>query len=162
MSKTSFKIGPPSEFTEDEKLAFVDLLNQQGKVVDPSLLKLNSCKLLAVSFLDNNFVSIGAIKRKTASDFGPTKADLPGLRDQFDWELGYCFTPPEYTGNGYSSEIVEKLIEAAGKIKLIASTEVSGSSMRGILERNGFKQKGKIWPSGIHGGELGLFLRVPV
>lgn len=159
MAGISFKIGNPTEFTEEEKLLFVDLLKLQGKVVNPTLQKVNSCKYIAACILDNAMVSIGAIKPATISDFSSAKANLPDLKDKFDWELGYCYTLPDHIKKGYSTDIVQKLIDAAGNSKLIASTEMNDSPMRRILERYGFEQKGNTWPSIIHGNELGLFLR---
>jgi hypothetical protein len=42
----------------------------------------------------------------------------------------------------------------------MASTELrEDNSMKRILERNKFIQYGNSWRSGIHGGQLGLFLR---
>lgn len=110
--------------------------------------------------IDDKIVSIGAIKQKTDFDFNSDKADLDYFRNDFNFELGYCFTLPDYTGKGHSSEIVKHLIDKLSSENLMASTELrEGNSMKTILERNGFEQRGKKWKSSIHDGELGLFLK---
>lgn len=159
MADEPIKIGPPSEFSEEQKLAIVELLKLQRRVVNPSIQKLNACKFLGAYISDGTIISVGAIKPKTVSDFGPDKADLGSRLNDFEWELGYCYTDPDHTKKGYSSGIVRGLISKIENSKLIASTETNGSPMRRILERNGFKKEGKTWNSSIHGGELGLFLK---
>ena len=142
---------------------FINLLIKQDKVRNPSIEKLYRCKFLSACTVDGEIVSIGAIKPKTNSDFDPAKANLPHLSVDFLWEIGYCYTDPNHTGNGYSSSIVEQLIEKLPENNLLASTELrSDNSMVRILERNGFKHFGNFWKSAIHHGDLGLFLRFPV
>jgi RimJ/RimL family protein N-acetyltransferase len=82
------------------------------------------------------------------------------MRNEFQIELGYCFTLPDKTGQGYSSTITKMLLDKVRSENLMASTELrSDNSMIRILERNGFKQYGKPWKSGIHKGTLGLYLK---
>ena len=160
MSEIGYIINVPEKFSADEREVFRKLLQQQGKMQKVTIDKVNRCQLLCVCRVDNNIVSIGAIKPKTNSDFDSNKADLDRMRSEFKVELGYCFTLPGYTGNGFSSLIVKMLIEKIGKENIMASTELRGdNSMTRILERSGFKQYGKPWKSGIHGGALGLFLK---
>lgn len=160
MSTVVYKLEKPAEFSHDEKGVFVKMLLQQGKVNDPTITKLNRCKSLCVCSVNKEIVSIGAIKPKTKSDFGSNKANLAKLEDQFQFELGYCFTLPEYSGKGYSSKIVQLLIDNIDGENLMASTELrTGNSMLRILEQNGFRQFGNPWKSTIHHGTLGLFLR---
>jgi len=110
--------------------------------------------------VDNEIISIGAIKPKTNSDFNSDKADLDKFRNDFSLELGYCFTLPNYTGKGFSSSIVKLLPDKFNHTNLMASTELRiDNSMTRILEKNNFKQFGKPWKSAIHKGTLGLFLK---
>jgi hypothetical protein len=160
MSEIVYKIGSPNEFSESEKKTFRDLLVSQGKVSKPTIEKVNRCYLLCLCKADNVIVSIGAIKPKTSSDFNHNKSGLDKLQNDFQKELGYCFTLPNHTGNGYSSTLVQLLLKRVEKENLMASTELYlANSMIRILERNGFKQYGSPWKSGIHNGTLGLFLR---
>lgn len=160
MAEPTYKCGAPKEFSDKEKKSFLDLLIMQDKVVNPTIAKINRCKFLCACFSGTGMVSIGAIKPKTNSDFNPEKANLQNLRNDFDWELGYCFTLPEHTRKGYSSGIVNELLQKVKEIHLMASTELrEDNSMKRILERNGFVRKGKAWTSVKHGGELGLFLK---
>lgn len=156
-----YKLGAPEIFSQIEKNDFFQMLVNQNKVKNPSITKLNGCRALCICFENDKMVSIGAIKPKTASDFEKPKADLPSLSNSFNWELGYCYTHPSFERKGYSSQIVKLLVTSICTENLLASTELRvDNSMVHILERNGFKQTGKIWKSGIHEGILGLFLRI--
>ncbi len=155
-----YKIEQPENFSESDKDKFLELLKQQGKVNNPTLDRINNCKFLCLCIIDDKIISIGAIKPKTDSDFDSNKANLNDLRNDFDFELGYCFTLPKFTGRGHSSTIVKLLIDKLPDKNLMASTELrADNSMPRILEKNGFKQFGKPWKSTIHGGALGLFLK---
>lgn len=160
MKEITYKIESPKNFSKEEKQVFLDLLIKQEKVQKPTIEKVNRCQLLCVCKVENQIVSIGAIKPKTNSDFNSDKADLNNMRSEFEIELGYCFTLPDFTRLGFSSMIAKMLLGKVGRENLMASTELhSDNSMIGILERAGFKQYGKPWKSGIHGGVLGLYLR---
>jgi predicted GNAT family N-acyltransferase len=161
MSNSIYKIDSPSSFSLSEKEEVLHMLVKQNKVLNPSVEKLNNCKLLCVCFIDTKMVSIGAIKPKTTRDFNKDKANLPNQSDNLTWELGYCFTDPSYTSKGYSSMIVKQLIEKFGDHNLMATTELREDNPMGhILGKFGFEQHGATWKSGIHQGEMGLFLRL--
>lgn len=156
----SFKIGKPVDFTNDEISSFVELLEKQNKVQNPTEAKIKQCKFLAIGFSWGRPVAIGAIKKKTLSDFGPTKANLPELEKDFEWEAGYFFTEPDYEGKGFLSTIFNLLLTKFGEGRLMASTEIrEGNRMIESLEHRGFKQIGNMWKSTISGNDLGLFLR---
>lgn len=160
MKEINYTIDTPQSFSDASRKIFLDLLIQQGKVSNPTAGKVNRCTFLCVGKLDNEIVSIGAIKSKTNSDFDSNKADLEKFRNDFTLELGYCFTLPTHTGKGYSSTIIKLLLDKIPDTNLMASTELrDDNSMVRILERNNFKQYGKSWKSTIHKGTLGLFLR---
>jgi len=110
--------------------------------------------------INEKIAGIGAIKEKTESDFSKQKASIPELKDYFQWELGYLYVSPEYSGKGIATNIVRLLIESYGKENLMASTEISANpAMVKILEKFGFRLYGKPWKSGIHNNHLGLFLK---
>lgn len=160
MKELTYVIDTPQNFSDAVKEIFIGLLIQQGKVSNPTMTKVNRCAFLCICKLDNEIISIAAIKPKTNSDFDSDKADLDKIRNDFSLELGYCFTLPDHTGNGYSSSIVKLLLEKMADTNLMASTELRhDNSMIRILEKSSFKQFGKPWKSKIHNGALGLFLR---
>jgi hypothetical protein len=160
MPVVTYKVDHPNNFSEIEKEQFHVLLKKQGKITEPTIEKVKRCTLICICYSDNTIVSIGAIKPKTNSDFNANKANLDELRNEFKLELGYCYTLPSHTRKGHSTKIVQLLLENIKGHNLMASTELrDGNSMKGILERNEFKQYGNSWLSGIHGGQLGLFLR---
>ncbi|WP_286753522.1 MULTISPECIES: GNAT family N-acetyltransferase [Sphingobacterium] len=155
-----FKIGPPSEFKETEIESFLDLLQTQAKVKNPSLDRIRNCKLIAIGYDWNTPISIGAIKPKTKSDFTENKANLLEEADKYEWEIGYFFTDPEFQGKGYSSQILKELLNKYGKGNLMATTEMrENNAMIYLLEKHGFLRKGNPWKSAISGKDLNLYLR---
>ncbi len=161
MPTVSYKVGAPYTFSDLERDVFLSLIKMQGRVINPTIARVNSCSLLGVCQFEKKIVSIGAIKPATKSDFGIKKADVKILEEIIKDELGYCFTIPEYTGKGFSSSLVSRLIQEFGEKDLIASTEMRNSnSMVRILERSGFKQTGRFWKSGKDGSILGLFVKL--
>ena len=159
MKSITYKIAPPSNFSVSEKEVFLNLLILQNKVTKPTILKIDRCSILGVCKIDDEIVSIAAIKPKTNSDFDSEKADIENMRTEFRLELGYCFTLIAHTGNGYSSSLVKYLIDEVEE-NLMASTELRvDNTMSRILIKNGFRQFGNPWKSKIHGGCLGLFLK---
>src|SRR5262245_3901420 len=97
MNEIAYKIGEPKNFSDPEKETFLALLKLQNKVQNPTIDKVNRCLLLCLCKVDNEVVSIGAIKPKTKSDFNSDKADLNSMSKEFEIELGYCFTMQGYT-----------------------------------------------------------------
>jgi len=139
---------------------FLKLLIRQNKVKKPGINKIKQCRCLCICKCDGRIIGIGAIKKKTKSDFFGNKAKLQNLEPEFSWELGYCFTDENYRGKGISSTIVGLLLDKIGSENLMASTEICPDNpMIKILKSNAFVMHGAQWRSSIHGGSLGLFLR---
>ena len=156
----TYKIGNPSDFTADEIRLFVELLKRQNKVHDPSEIRVKGCKLLGMAFSSKKPIGIGAIKKKTVSDFGQAKANLPNIATQFEWEVGYFFTDTESEGKGVSSTILSRLLLKYGDGKLMATTEIrEGNRMIDSLEHRQFKQVGATWKSTKSHNDLRLFIR---
>ena len=155
-----YKIIAKENLSEEERNVFSNLLRKQNKITGDLSLKADRCKEICIAYMNEVPIAIGAIKRKTKSDFNKNKADLPAKEKDFDWELGYIYTDENYTGKGISSRVVEKLLSVNNDISIMASTEiVENPAMVKILKKNGFEQKGKSWKSSIHGNDLGLFLK---
>lgn len=160
MIEVVYKIDKPKNFSNEERIIFLDMIKQQGKIINPKMERVKRCKLLCICFENGKVVSIGAMKPKSNSDFDSDKADLFKMRSEFENELGYCFTLPKRTGKGYSSTITGILLKEFENENIMASTELRADNpMTRILERNGFKLFGKPWKSGKHGGTLGLYLK---
>lgn len=160
MDKIIFEIFETESITDTLAQQYVALLKEQGKVNAPNESRIKRCKFIALATVESRIIGAGAIKKKTESDFNSDKANVQNLAEQFDWELGYCYTKSDYEGQGISSFIVKSLLNKIGNINLMASTELyPKNSMIRILEKNGFKQIGTPWKSGIHDGLLGLFIR---
>ncbi|MDA3894261.1 MAG: GNAT family N-acetyltransferase [Salinivirgaceae bacterium] len=146
--------------TDSHCKTFAELLREQGKVKGDLNLKVDRCIMIAFVFLDGEAIGCGGIKEKTQSDFLKEKANLPDESQSFDWELGYIFTKPAYSGKGIASTLISNLITEYGNENLMASTEISANpGMVRILEKNGFRHYGTPWKSKIHSNYLGLFLK---
>jgi GNAT superfamily N-acetyltransferase len=158
--KTEYELTLKENLTDEVRKIFAGMLKQQGKVRGNLLEKADRCKFLCIANINGETAAIGAVKIKTASDFSNEKSALPDLRRKFEWELGYLYTNPKYTGKGIAKNIARKLVDKFGKGNLMASTEVTANpAMVRILEQLGFSLYGKHWKSAIHGNDLGLFLR---
>lgn len=158
--KIEYEIILKENLTEGIRVTFADMLKQQGKVQDDLLKKADRCKLLCFASIDGEPVSIGAIKIKTNSDFSNEKSGLSDLGNDFEWELGYLYTDPKYTGKGIAKTVARMLVDEFGDGNLMASTEITANpAMVSILEQLGFRLYGKSWKSAIHDNYLGLFLR---
>jgi len=156
--KIEYEIIQRTDIDESVRTSFAVMLCKQGKVKGDLLKKADRCKLLCVVKVDGEVIAIGGIKQITTSDF--TKAGMPDLSNEFEWELGYLFTDSEYTERGIASNVVRLLIKTYGQGNLMASTEIAANpAMVRILENHGFRLFGKPWRSGIHGKYLGLFLK---
>lgn len=155
-----YEIIHKKEIDNSHRSTFANLLHLQGKVMGKLLEKADRCRFICIVTLNDKPVAIGGIKPKTSSDFDTNKADLLGLENAFEWELGYICTDTEYSGKGIASNVVRVLIEEFGSDNLMASTEISANpGMVKILEKNGFRHYGKPWKGRIHDNYLGLFLK---
>ena len=158
--KLKYQIIYKEDFTGNDKKIFADLLKMQNKILGNVSNKADRCKFICFTSVNETTIAIGAIKKKTASDFSLQKANLPKFESQFEWELGYLFTHPDYTKMGIASNIVRLLIKEFGDDNLMASTEISKNpAMVKILENHGFRHYGRPWKSDLHGNYLGLFLK---
>lgn len=156
----SYELIEKKDLVEEHKIILADLLKKQGKVKGPFSKKADRCEFLCIAKYNNKPVAIGAIKKKTKSDFNSNKADLQSLEKLFDFELGYLYTSEEMSGKGIASQITKLLISNFKQENLMASTEISANiSMEKILIRNGFEKYGKPYKSERHDNVLSLYLK---
>ena len=155
-----FKLIHNDQLQDSHRKIFADLLKKQGKVKGELIKKADRCKFICIVSKDNVAISIGGIKNQSKSDFNIEKANLPELESEFEWELGYLFTDERFSKQGIGHFVVRTLLTEYGNDNIMASTEISKNpAMVRILEKNGFRQYGKPWKSGIHSNYLGLFLK---
>jgi len=156
----SFELTTKDKLTDEHRIIFADLLEKQGKVKGILIEKADRCKIICITKLNNKPVAIGAIKKKTLSDFNKSKANLTELADLFDWELGYFYTSETVLGKGIANQITKLLTSEFKGENLMATTELSANpAMVNILLRNGFKNYGNPFKSELHDNILGLFLK---
>lgn len=150
-----------NDFKKCHRDLFAQMLEKQGKVRPSFADKIDRCKTICIASIDGEPAAIGAIKKKTESDFSKDKSGLIQLKDKFNYELGYFFTAPDYVERKLARSIAQLLISHFGDENLMASTEISANpAMVKILENNGFRLYGSPWKSSIHKSYLGLFLKV--
>lgn len=158
--KIKYEIIQHDKFEISHRNLFAVMLHKQGKVQGYLNTKLDRCRAICIVKIDEEVVSIGAIKQKTKSAFSIDKAGIPELAKEFEWELGYMFTDNIHEGLGIASEVARLLIDNLGRENLMASTElIANPAMVHILEKNGFKSYGKPWKSELHSNNLSLFLK---
>ncbi|TQV85938.1 GNAT family N-acetyltransferase [Aliikangiella coralliicola] len=145
---------------DSHRTLFAEMLKMQGKVQGDLRKKADRCKCICIATTNGKSVAIGAIKKKTDSDFAEHKANIPELSKEFQWELGYLFTDPEFQGHKIASSITQSLIRYFGNDNLMASTEITENpGMVKILENNAFKLHGKPWKVIYTGIFWGYFLK---
>lgn len=155
-----FRLIYKDQLKDTDRRIFANLLKKQGKVKGELIKKADRCKFICIVSKDNIPISIGGIKNHSKSDFNTEKANLSELESEFEWELGYLFTDERFNKQGIGNFVVSTLLKEYGDKNLMASTEISKNpAMVRILEKNGFRQYGELWKSGIHSNYLGLFLK---
>ena len=158
--KIEYEIIDKADISDAVRSDFANALKMQGKVKGNLDRKADRCKFVCIVKIDESVVGVGAIKKKTESDFSKDKAAVPELERDFQWELGYLYTDAKHLRKGIAKNVTRLLIETYGNENLMASTEISANpGMVKILESFGFRLFGKPWKSAIHENHLGLFLR---
>jgi GNAT superfamily N-acetyltransferase len=158
--KIDYQIIEKKDLIDDHRSLFASMLAKQNRVNGNLFSKADRCKFICIAKVGSKPVGIGAIKKVTKSDFDVNKANLPDLRNDFKWELGYIFVSDDFSNNGIASTIVKELLTNYGNRNLISTTEVAATpGMVKILTKNGFKEVGKRWKSSITLNQLGLFIK---
>lgn len=161
MKEIKYKIYDKKDITDRIANLFVSVLKQQKKVYSPTKSKIKNCRQIILCYIEDDLVGIGAIKPNINVNSIFTKADLANLKEKFGWELGYFYTNPNYRKFGIASTMTKLLLHGKENENFFATTEIySTNSMIYILEKNGFRQCGKVWESTIHNGIIGLFIKV--
>lgn len=156
----TYKIIRNNEIQNKHRIIVGDFLKKQKKVKGDPYSKADRCKYICIGYSNEKPIAMGAIKRKTPSDFLEQKANIPNKASEFDWELGYMYTEKEFTKRGIARRIAAILLEEYGDYNIMASTEIKDNpGMVKILKTFGFEHFGSLWKSGIHKNDLGLFLK---
>lgn len=163
MKELLFKIIDKQDIDDELAKDFIKLLVKQDKVYIPNKRRIQSCEKLVLCYADQELVGIGAIKTATTSVFDKEKANLKEMRSKVSCELGYFYVDCDYRGFGISNTMTRLLLQNKEKDNIIASTELYPNNvMIKVLEKFGFRQFGKPWPSKKHDGTLGLFIRFKI
>lgn len=152
-------IKSPSDLTKSELNSFADLILEGGQINSPKNIlieNIKNCELVAQLHIDGKLAGIGAIKLPRPSYHNRvfTKAGISNLQKNYEKELGYIFTSPEFRGRKISTKVLNSLLEKLNDQKVFATTK--SQFMRAILIESGFKKKGNTYQND-DGEDLELF-----
>jgi len=147
----TFKIDIPNKLSQKDRSNFLKLLILQGQVSDPNAVKVNSCPLICIVYVDNIPIAIGAIKQVYKTPF--VKANVANYKNDFNHELGYLFVinsvAKNVRGLGIATTICRLLIKHLEVSNIFATTEDSSKNpMLHILYKIGFKKLGDTYKGG--------------
>jgi hypothetical protein len=151
------QIHSPSDLSKDEIAHCLSAI-KKGRAVDSALAakQLPLAKIIATVRTGQSIVGVGVIKQPR-----PQYASKIAKCSEFPFdknmlELGYVARDAAHRGHGLSERIVSKLLSAAPRVAIFATT--SNEKMKKTLTAAGFVQRGKEWP-GRDKNQLSLWVR---
>lgn len=149
------------ECSEGELAKFCTLVTKSGEVQTQGLFELvREAEYLAFHYADNgSLVGIGALKRPRSSYKMKVfqKSGTALSADEYNLELGWLYTKPEFRGKGITQAIVGTLLSKIGCEKVFATTRKDDA--KHILKKFKFTETGKRFESSRRGYRLSLFVR---
>jgi len=122
----------------------MNLVLEGGQVQEEGLRDLvMSAGWLGFARLDGDLVSVAAAKVPRASYRDRVFGYAGSLVDstEFNLELGWAYTRPEYEGRGVGSGLADLLLGGISEA-IFATTGTENMAMRHILEKRGFSKSG--------------------
>lgn len=125
---------------------FYDMVVQAGQVhIAEEVLRKNigNAHILGFSWCDDDLAAIAAIKHPQKSYVRKVFANAHSPLDHntFHCELGYCYTAPEFRGDGLCHTIISTLLAELPVVNIFATTR--NPKMASILQEFGFRQSGQ-------------------
>ncbi|MEA5078226.1 MAG: GNAT family N-acetyltransferase [Anaerolineaceae bacterium] len=110
---------------------------------------------------DNKLAGISAIKQPKEKYkkeiFSKSKSgENPEI---FQYEVGWVYVKEQYRRKGYSTELLNKIVELSNGGPLFATTKESNTPMKKTLLKFGFQESGETYPSKRGDYKLILYLR---
>lgn len=139
----------PSEIKKKHFDQIICLITKGGQVSKYGLNErlLNSEKI-AYKFFGSKILSVAAIKNPNKSyKTRVFRLSKVNLIKEYNYELGYIVTDPDYEGKGYCQKVVSALLKKTKGLDMYATTRKS--SMVHILKKHGFVKKGKVFKKGL-------------
>jgi len=155
-----FEINEPSKFKKQQLQDFVNLLNLQGQIQNPTVDKIYVCPIICIVYLNDQPVGIGAIKQVYKTPFD--KAQVTELKEEFNYELGYLYVKEdtELRGIGIGKTICKLLLKRIGNQNIFATTSMDDDNiMKFILEKLSFEKTGHTYIGVKTGKSIGLYLK---
>lgn len=154
-------IKTPDDCTDEEKKKFIKLVEKGNEVDKASLPKLvNSAYLLAFSYIGDNLVGAGGIKRPYDSHRKGVfeKASSFLNHEEFEVELGWIYTEKKFRKRGIAKNITRELL---GKVKdrKIYTTTRTDNKIRDMLKEFLFYESGEEYKSARGKYSLVLFVK---
>lgn len=141
--------------TQATSLEFNDIKNfmvQSGEVTMAGLEnRLKKSKFLGLEYVDGVVAGVGAVKTPNRSykERIFNSAGISQQHSQYDAELGWIFTSPQYRGKGVAKKLVNELLKKYSK-KIFATVREDNNTMINILKSKGFKQIGEPYGSSLN------------
>jgi GNAT superfamily N-acetyltransferase len=147
------EVRAPGKYAEHD-LGVIEQLVRKGGEVDEALLPANlrRSRKIAVACEAKRFVSVCALKGDNPRHRRSVSANSGQALPESAPEFGYVFTEEAYRGRGYGSAACAALLE--GLPFVYATTRTTNRDMRRILDKSGFEEIDRPWPSTEHPGEL--------
>jgi len=140
----------PKECSDSELENFSALVKKGGQVSERGLGALiKKAHLLGFGYCEKVLVAIAAIKvpRQTYKERVFQKASSEENTGNYVFELGWCYTEPQYRGQGICQRLIEQLLRQQKEYrKSIFATTVS-EAMKIILNKYGFIELGQPYES---------------
>lgn len=144
-------IRKPKEFTSDLIMQILDLLDQGGQISMRGLEKrLMNADLLALLVDGGKVVTVAALKNPEPN-YKKTVFESANNGDeayQFEKELGYIVTHPEFEGLKLCQKLLSAFIPEINGFNLFATTRKA--SVIHILGKFGFKKLGEPYKDGLN------------
>ena len=154
-------IKSPDDCSDDEKKRFVELVNKGNEVNKTTLSGLvENAHWLAFSYIENNLVGVGGIKRPNNSHRKGVfeRANSSLKHEQFEIELGWIHTKKGFRRRGIAKNITRELLENI-KDKKIYTTTRTDNKIRDMLKDLSFYESGEEYESTRDEYSLVLFVK---
>lgn len=156
------RVAPPGECTPDQLAAFQALVLAGGQVRAAGLReRIRRAGWLGLHYEDTTLAAVAALKHPAAGYrdkvFRGAQMTLPTA--EFDTEVGWVVTRPEFRGRGVARHLLALLLERADAGNLFATTRADNRPMRRLLKSLGFQRAGRTFVGTEKSHRLQLWVR---
>ncbi len=157
-------IKAPEDCSHEELSTFERLILEAGEVEPGGLLRrIKSAHKLIFIEIENECVSVGAIKIPS-EDYKNRVFLKAGVADEkvnYQYELGYLYTLPDFRGHGAGSLLMESACEALHGDSCFATAREENTKVHHLFSKASFLRLGQVYQSDRGNYYLGLFATKP-